>query len=702
MAPVSAAGNNVFSSPDLDPPVEVTAIDTSALEVDMETPDKVATDDNARDSPYADGGVLTPNSTTASVSRTPGSDTGRRKEVVRKPRRVRTGCLTCRERHLKCDEALHQCQNCRKSGRLCRRGIRLNFIDTQTVAPPHYIRPPSGSHVTFRDDSRHIASEYVGGFERYPPPEADPPLIIPDLTSPPLSSPYNVQATSSATNGVGAAPPTSINGNPSSQARHSLHSFQDHSASYAPFNSAKRANVASSGYACLNNPDDFFLLQVFVDEIGQWMDSMNDVKHFSHILPFHALEQPMLSKAFMACGARHVFLKNASYGDEKASFLHDAASRDLLGSLQDPDRDSALCATTAVVLNVYEMMCSRSFPSINGMNHIAGARALIKECRWDARTHGLGGVCFWLNATMELLSCLHFNWSMAWDPDTWGVNMEFGQAQPSVAGNEELWTHRIIYICAKVANFRSALPPHQALDHAIGDMQINKRCQEWNMYNEWCDKWAKAVPRSMVPLAYLQPWQTNSKSVFPNIWLIKRSSILARLFYHTARILLTKSHPVESEFSPEMQSVQQSHAHDICGIVAHIKDRGFASLSIRFLALAAECLVTREAQEEMFELLDIIAQETGWRAEDVKSGLQQTWGWNATQEQHPVTADPDALSLLNDPHAFSLDPSSTLLKMPPGVVNPILAFSDFSTDPHPYGDSYVAPHQISQYQCGGL
>lgn len=61
--------------------------------------------------------------------------------AINKPKRVRTGCLTCRERHLKCDEGLPNCQNCRKSSRVCKRGVRLNFIDTQIQSPP--IIPPT-------------------------------------------------------------------------------------------------------------------------------------------------------------------------------------------------------------------------------------------------------------------------------------------------------------------------------------------------------------------------------------------------------------------------------------------------------------------------------------------------------------------------------------------------------------------------------
>lgn len=55
--------------------------------------------------------------------------------------------------------------------------------------------------------------------------------------------------------------------------------------------------------------------------------------------------------------------------------------------------------------------------------------------------------------------------------------------------------------------------------------------------------------------------------------LVKRSAVLGRLFYHTACCLLAKVHPTESEYSDEMLSMQHSHAHDICGIVAHVKDR---------------------------------------------------------------------------------------------------------------------------------
>ena len=67
-------------------------------------------------------------------------------------------------------------------------------------------------------------------------------------------------------------------------------------------------------------------------------------------------------------------------------------------------------------------------------------------------------------------------------------------------------------------------------------------------------------------MLYLISWLTRNR-------LVKRPAIIAQLLYHTARILLAKTHPLESELSPEMQRTQKKHARDICGIVARMKDR---------------------------------------------------------------------------------------------------------------------------------
>ncbi|EFW14207.1 C6 transcription factor [Coccidioides posadasii str. Silveira] len=620
-----------------------------------------------------------------------------------KSKRVRTGCLTCRERHLKCDETLPRCQNCQKSDRLCKRGVRLNFIDTQVAAPPYAVPSSHDWQVNFHDESREIASEYLGGYERYPSLKRE----TPSRRAGPAYSYRETQAMATPHPGL-----TNITAEPifhsTPQAPAPDSAYTEHAIARSPFDAPKHPLApANELRPYLNTAEEVLLMQVYVEEVGLWMDSMDPGKHFTQILPFHALGEPMLLNALLACGARHLFLVNPSFGEEKALYYYNISTRDLLTCLQDPNRDTVLCATTAVVLNVYEVMCEKA---MQRMNHIAGARALIKECRWNAKTTGIGGACFWLNVGMELLSCLHFNWKMAWDPDTWDIDMNMSLNQGSIAGDEEFWTHRMLYICAKIANYRATMA-YQGLDRSSHDPRLNQRCEEWNALRAWCDEWARCAPRSMMPLGYLHPWETNSKSSFPEVWLIKRSAVVGRLFYHTACCLLAKVHPTESEYSDDMLSMQHTHAHDICGIVAHVKDRGVASVSIRCLAIAAECVVGREAQEEVIAILDKIIKETGWQVGFLQHELIEKWGWNSAtshmsphQSQHPQMAAAGPSTDLGSSLLNSALPSAppSRPRMPQGIVNPLMATADFSFDNHPYQNHYVAPHNnhLNNYHYG--
>lgn len=74
-------------------------------------------------------------------------------------KRTRSGCLTCRDRHMKCDEQLPVCQNCIKSQRKCYRGVRLNFIQYSFYDPK--INEPY-SQIQILDQSITIAKLYNG------------------------------------------------------------------------------------------------------------------------------------------------------------------------------------------------------------------------------------------------------------------------------------------------------------------------------------------------------------------------------------------------------------------------------------------------------------------------------------------------------------------------------------------------------------
>ncbi|CAN9363425.1 unnamed protein product [Alternaria alternata] len=642
-----------------------------------------------------------------------------------KPKRTRTGCLTCRERHLKCDETKPTCNNCLKSQRECNWGKKLNFLDTTCERNAYLIPQGIDYQIAFMDESRAIASEYVGGREMYPVEdmEANAPMGNNGFgMRPPTSSRQHIPSMQGIAQESYQQAQLSYNFEQPAQQHHgrSISSYSNGPtpSSYTMEHSASPGPLPTRDY--LKSQEEVLYMQVFVEEIGIWMDSMDAHKHFSRLLPFHALNEPMLLHAFLACGARHLALVNPKYSEEKALHYYDVATRDLLHSLQDPDRDTFLCATTAVILNVYEIMGERA---LQRMNHIAGARALIKECRWNARSTGIGAACFWLNVGMEILSCLHFNWQVAWDPDEWGIEMDFTPETES--GKEEVWTHRILYVVARICNFRASIPRNQE----VARQTLQDRHNEWLRLKDMTDRWNENIPRTMHPMAYLYPGQTISGSAFPEVWLIKRASIIARLFYHTSLVLLAQINPLQGPSEPDMWAMLEQNSKFICGISAHVKDRGVASVALRSLAIAAEPLTDRREQEEVLQIFDKIRQETGWRVGFVNTELKQKWGWDTPQNQEqkpqqqpPPPPPPQQQQQMNghmqegnvvyqqqQQQQQQQQPQVVVQQQMPQVSvapapvqrrafgNPLLV-ADFSMPQHPYQTHYVPANIVQQQQ----
>jgi len=91
--------------------------------------------------------------------------------------------------------------------------------------------------------------------------------------------------------------------------------------------------------------------------------------------------------------------------------------------------------------------------------------------------------------------------------------------------------------------------------------------------------------------------------------------------------------------------MEQFHAHQICGISVHVKDRGVASVALRSLAIAAECLTVRREQEEVLQLFIRIHKETGWRIGFIPKDLAKSWGWTSEPNFKLPTQDEPAAGL---------------------------------------------------------
>jgi hypothetical protein len=158
--------------------------------------------------------------------------------------------------------------------------------------------------------------------------------------------------------------------------------------------------------------------------------------------------------------------------------------------------------------------------------------------------------------------------------------------------------------------------------------------------------------------------------------------------------LVSQINPIMANQSEEMHDMQIAHSRQICGIVAHVKDRGVASVALRSLAIAAECLVVRREQEEVLSIFEKIKKETGWRVGFINTELKEKWGWNDEAFQRQQASGLQYQS--GGPQSYG-GHQSNMPSMPtaparrPGFPNPLL-MADFNSPHPPYQSYYVPPN----------
>lgn len=220
------------------------------------------------------------------------------------------------------------------------------------------------------------------------------------------------------------------------------------------------------------------------------------------------------------------------------------------------------------------------------------------------------------------------------------------------------------------------------------------------MFREQCNRWVNSIHSRRHPnLCFQRYGKPNAfypaKYASDNSRLVKRTTIIARMFYHTGIALLCESNPLAAsnpQVLQEMQTWQLRNARELCGIVAHAKDRGVASVALRSLHTVTACLTSRAEQDEVFAIFDKIRKETGWRIDFIYADLRKVWGHDKPEEPQ----------MPNYPYSTSsLPPAPPPRKMPVGIVNPTYAKADFARQDNPFEGYYVAPIQQAPVQHPG-
>jgi hypothetical protein len=164
--------------------------------------------------------------------------------------------------------------------------------------------------------------------------------------------------------------------------------------------------------------------------------------------------------------------------------------------------------------------------------------------------------------------------------------------------------------------------------------------------------------------------------------------------------LLPQINPLLPASSPSMHNIILDHSRTICGIVAHVKDRGVASVALRSMAIAAEVLPERREQEEVLQIFEKISKETGWKIGFLHSELKEKWGWNREEEFNTggISAFFPTSGAATGGIPSTAAPAAVPRQMPPsGILNPLLKTADFSLPNHPYQNYYHPPNQQNHF-----
>lgn len=171
--------------------------------------------------------------------------------------------------------------------------------------------------MTFLDESREIASEYKGGLGRYSALKREPQenevlkeeapfdfnstvLETPTLAHQQLPSAHAIRP--GAVNSYSANPPRAADQDPEpppqrsssvSDSTFSSHTLRNHS--HASFDPPEPSMTPpSDARAPLSSPEELLFMQVFVEEVGLWMDSMDPYKHVRCISMTTAPADPLV------------------------------------------------------------------------------------------------------------------------------------------------------------------------------------------------------------------------------------------------------------------------------------------------------------------------------------------------------------------------------------------------------------------------
>ncbi|KAI1084581.1 hypothetical protein F5B20DRAFT_522227 [Whalleya microplaca] len=566
------------------------------------------------------------------------------KKRVRKSRgrglRTKTGCLTCRKRHKKCDELLPVCGPCSIAQRDC--------VFAEGLRPSLRLRTHSANEINFSsreipnatpnvcpETSSHIIASPCKLLTHV---EEQQPLAIPALTQESYQYGYSPETATSDILSADLASTRWLDLLTTDAAQAdggftlALSPAPEHTSStgrYGTFPEAQTQSdtgaTVSIGLLAAERPDwqsdrdiilkdrEAVLFRSFAETAASWLDLFDPSRHFSTHATRLALRNQGLMKSILALAARHDAMIQTNLGrsgadaNEAIQYYYEtlhyvqtaikkydsyAHSEELLG--------------TAIVISTYEMLDASDS---NWKRHLKGVFWIQRSQNVNGASGGLRQSVWWAwlrqdvwAAFRERRRCFSF-----WRP----VNDYSELTQDDLASYS-------VYLLSQAINY-CALPDASSTDPEV----IAKRADAGAALLHMIERWKTFQGPKFKPL----PTPAASNSVFQPLWIHPPHFAVALQVISFARILVTLHSPAKNGFDGYLNT-QRALSDDVAtitGVAMELRHKSCQILSAQSLFVAGLCVQDDTRREAIISLIGACEARSNWPMSALRNDLRAEW-----------------------------------------------------------------------------
>ncbi|KAK9455015.1 hypothetical protein V1511DRAFT_499186 [Dipodascopsis uninucleata] len=558
--------------------------------------------------------------------------------------RVRTGCITCKRRHLKCDEKKPKCNKCTKAKRTCTYHSSDYYFRTTTSYSGDVVN--ISGHEDEGDHQERLLQHTTTDKDDHTPTQ-EPLRVVPlsmedynaieDVTSLPEAAIASTTLSPTAYVTAPAEPVMEISGaseseSPDSQWRsHSEHDIGTSSSRVAISNlldESSNNSEQSEGFRLQSfgpefnfcqitgmviniNHDEYKLLQNFTKRIGPWFDLFDDDKCFQRDVIRMAFYHQTIMKAVLAISAKQLALTSSNYDFKICVQYYDETLKAVRQALTSTTPESSAAAFIAtVVLSAYEML---EPAAVDWRRHLRGATSQAISLGVNSHSIGALKTAFWSYARQNVVNSMLLGSSLDFNPPLWLVDINRW-------ADEVEWTvgtaaNNLIYLWGLVTNYCAQRgDDYQAMVMGAEELE------------DCLELWRSKLDKRFEPLWIASGYEDGITRYFYH----PAEAGLSLQVYHSAKLMLAlkKPPPKNVNIIQHCRVLKQTYAEDcdrIIGISLCCEDEPASLLSIHCLHAAGQLTDDPLKRMVILRLLRGVQDSCGWETRYIQEDLLRDW-----------------------------------------------------------------------------